>query len=142
MEAPFLEYLLQKYAPHDNEPEKAKEKRVKKIISIREHICHLAVKKGAYYVPPVIKSYKCREIRETNEIGILKIKEGKNLVRIAFLTFGDKDKIVIFDAFDKPDLYQKAKKRKITKVEQEFIKRVERYIGDYLKSRHSLPLNI
>ncbi len=45
LEAPFLEYLLQKYAPHDHEPEKAKEKRVKKIISIREHVCHSAGKK-------------------------------------------------------------------------------------------------
>lgn len=102
LEAPFLEYLQEKYKPPDNENEKAKEKRIRKIIAVREHIRHLAGKKGAYYAPPIIKSYNCAEINGINEIGILKIKEGKILIRIAFVTLKDKGEIVIFNAFEKP----------------------------------------
>ncbi len=142
LEAPFLEYLQEKYAPPDNETEKLKEKRVKKIISIREHILHLIGKKGSYYVPPIIKSYKCRKIDGINEIGILKIKEGKILIRIAFVTFRDSEEIVLFDAFDKPDLYQKARKRKINKAVANFILGIEKYIADYLDKGHSLPFKI
>ncbi len=142
LEAPFPAYLEEKYTPPDNETEKQKEKRVKKIINIKEHILHLRSKKGYYYVPPIVKSYQCREIDGINEIGILKIKEGKNLVRIAFVTFKEKDEIVLFDAFDKPDLYQKAEKRKINKAISNFIKEIEMNIADYLEKGHFLPLEI
>ena len=69
-------------------------------------------KKGAYYVPPTIKSYNCTETDGINEIGILKIKEGKILIRIAFVTFRDREEIVIFGAFDKPDLYKRRRKER------------------------------
>ncbi len=139
LEAPFLEYLQQKYAPPGNESDRDREKRVRKIISIREHIRHLVERKGIYYIPPLMKSYKCRKIGDINEIGILKIKEGNVLVRIGFITFADRQEIIIFDAFDKPYLYEKAKKREVEKDEQKFIRNIEDYLTDYLKNGYSLP---
>jgi len=140
LEAPFLEYLQQKYTPPENESDKDRERRVSKIISVREHISHVAERKGVYYIPPLVKTYKCRKIGNINEIGILKIKEGNILIRIGFVTFGNKQEIIIFDAFDKPSLYEKAKKREVEKAEQKFVENIEDYITDYLKNGYSLPL--
>ncbi len=140
LEAPFLEYLQEKYSPPENENEKAREKRIRNVIGIREHIRHLVGKKGAYYAPPIIKSYNCSEINGINEIGILKIKEGKTLIRIAFVTLKDRGEIVLFNAIDKPDLYQKAQKRKVDKMIGKFIGEIEEYVADYLEKGRTLPL--
>jgi hypothetical protein len=70
----------------------------------------------------------------------LKIKEGNVLVRIGFITFENKHEIIVFDAFDKPYLYEKAKKREVEKDEQKFVNKIENYVTDYLKNGYSLPL--
>lgn len=140
LKSPFLEYLQQKYAPPENESDNDREKRVNKIINVRERIKHIIERKGIYYIPPLVKSYNCRTIGGINEIGILKIKEGEILVRIGFVTFRDKQEIIIFDAFDKPDLYEKAKKREVEKAEKMFVENIVDYITDYLKNGDTLPL--
>lgn len=139
LEVPFLEYLEKNFLPRE-ESEKTREKRVKHIINVREHIKHLAVKKGIYNSPPLVKAYKCPKVGDITEIGILKIKEGKILISVGFITFTDRDEIVIFDAFDKPVMYEKAKKRKIEKIEDEFVESIRNQIEDYLKNGYALPV--
>ncbi len=136
---PFKEYL-QKYKQVEDESEKARDKRIKRIINIREHLRHLKIRKGSYYIPPIVKHYRCANIDEIDKFGILKIKEGKNLIRIAFITY--KDKIIVFDAFDKPEKYEKKLKRKIKKIEKEFIEKIENYITYYLKNKYAILMEL
>ncbi|MDM8535541.1 hypothetical protein QUF70_02170 [Desulfobacterales bacterium HSG17] len=141
LESPFYEYL-QKYAPPMKESQKALEKRVNRIIKVKEHIKHLISIKGCYQYPPLVKSYKCRKIGDITEIGVLKIKEGNNLIRVGFITLIDRNEILIFDAFDKPASYEKAKKQQVKKIEHQFIERIEACIENYFENRFSLPLNL
>jgi hypothetical protein len=70
------------------------------------------------------------------EVCILKIKEGNTLIRIAYVVV--ENKIIILDAIDKPSSYQKGQKKKIDKMIQDFLDRVESYLPSIL----SLPLNL
>jgi hypothetical protein len=134
LEAPFLEYL-QKYAPVVNETASARTKRIKQIRNLQEHLKFLLENQGNYYLPPIVEPYHGRSV------GILKIKEGHHLVRIAFMTQKPSE-IVLLDAIDKPSLYEKFKKQQTDKMIQAFLDRAEFYRQTYLKQPFSLPLHL
>lgn len=134
LEAPFLEYL-EKYALEPKDNEKKKGQKVKRLMNLKAHLEHVMNNKGKYDLPPLAQKYKGRHI------GILKIKEADGLVRIAFYT-KQANTIVLLDAFDKPKLYEKGKKLKVDKMIEKFLDQAEAFLSDYLKSNHSIPLNL
>ena len=134
LEAPFLEYL-EKYSISDLDSEKQKDLKTKKLMNIKAHLEHLIDNKGKYNIPSIVQKYK------EKEIGILKIKESGNLVRIAFFTQIE-DTIILLDAFDKPKLYEKQKKKKINTFIQKFLNKAEEFKSDYITKTLSIPLNL
>lgn len=132
LQSPFLEYL-EKYSLSTKDSDSDCELKVKRITNIKVHLDHLLQNNGRYHLPPLAAQYR------NTEIGILKIKEGKSLVRIAFFTrIGEE--IILLGAFDKPNLYEKGKKKKIDRFIQNFLHKVERYRKDYLLYHRSIPL--
>jgi len=122
---PFLEYM-QKYSPKPTDQVKTI---VKKIKNIKTYLMILLEKQGHYHEPPYIKEY-------TNKLGILKIKEGKTLVRVTFYTHvtPEERKIVLLSVFEKPSLYEKSKKRKVDREVQKALNNAEYYRDDYLQT--------
>ncbi len=134
LESPFLEYL-KKYKIKEEDSVKVKNKKLKQVENIEARLKHIVDNKGKYDLPPLVEKYKNREI------GILKIKEGKTLIRIAFFTVIN-DKIILLDAFEKPSLYEKNQKKKIDRMIERFLDKAEIYKQDYLKNKISIPLNL
>lgn len=85
--------------------------------------------------PPLTQQYHGRSI------GILKISEASNLVRIAFYTKSGST-IILLSAIDKPKLYEKGKKMEVDKMIERFLDRAEQYKTDYERFNLSLPLNL
>ncbi len=134
LEAPFLEYL-EKYSIRDKDSAKARNLKLKQLANIEAHLAYLLEHKGSYALPPLAQKYK------NTKIGILKIKESSNLVRIAYFTRHGNN-IILLDAMDKPKLYEKGQKNKVDKLIQKFLDKNENYRQDYLKQNISLPLNL
>ncbi|MEN8216967.1 MAG: hypothetical protein ABFS56_11465 [Pseudomonadota bacterium] len=131
-EVPFLEYMA-KYELLDSDSEKEIELKVKHILHIKDVLIYLFEHKGSYNLS-MTEQYKGREI------GILKIKEGKTLVRICFYTI-DGEEIILLGGFDKPNKYgNKAKGKNLNKMIQEALDTFEFYKDDYLKNRKSVPI--
>jgi hypothetical protein len=128
VEVPFAAYM-EKYASIGNDAEKTR--KVKQIMNIKAHINYLVENKGVYNLPDKTQQYVDRNL------GILKIKEGYTLIRIAFMTIPDKE-IILLNATDKPALYEKAKKLKVDKNIQDFLDEAECYRDDYLKNKISI----
>lgn len=126
---PFLEYM-QKYNPEPTDSQQDFKKKVKHIQNIKSHLRLLLEKQGSYYVPPYIEKYKDREL------GILKMRLGNNLVRVAFYTHVTEDfrKIVLLNVFEKPTLYEKSKKRKVDKEIQKALDDAESCRDNDLKT--------
>ena len=133
LEAPFLEYL-EKYAIQDRDSDKIRNLKLKQSANIEAHLKYLLEHKGSYDLPPLAQKYK------NTHIGILKIKESSNLVRIAYFTKQGND-IILLDAMDKPKLYEKGQKQKVDKMIQRFLDKSEEFRQDYFKQNISLPLN-
>ena len=133
LEAPFLEYL-EKYAIQGRDSDKVRNLKLKQLANIEEHLKYVLEHKGNYDLPPLAQKYK------NTHIGILKIKESSNLVRIAYFT-RQGNNIILLDAMDKPKLYEKGQKRKVYKMIQRFLDKTEEFRQDYLKQNISLPLN-
>jgi len=133
---PFLEYM-QKYSPKPTDSQQELKKKAKKIENIKTHLRNLLEKQGRYHEPPYVKEY-------TNELGILKIKEGKTLVRITFYTHVtlEERKIVLLSVFEKPSLYEKSKKRKVDKEVQKALDDAEYYRDDYLQTGNAKMLSL
>jgi len=77
LQAPFMDYL-EKYAIRERDSEKRKRHKVKQIMNLKGHLEYLIEYEGSYDKPPFIQKYHGRSV------GILKVSESENLVRIAF----------------------------------------------------------
>jgi hypothetical protein len=134
---PFLEYM-EKYKPDPDDSPKEKNKKTKNVQEIKARLRYLVDEKGSYHVPPYIEKYINREI------GILKIKLGRTLVRIAFYTHLTEEfnRIILLNAFEKPSSYEKVKKRRVDAQIQNALNEAENFRDNYLKSKSIIPLNI
>ncbi|EDN68466.1 hypothetical protein BGP_2065 [Beggiatoa sp. PS] len=131
-EVPFLEYMT-KYELLDSDSEKEIEQKVKHILHIKDVLIYLFQHKGSYNLA-MTEQYKGKEI------GILKITEGKSLIRIGFYTIVGQE-IVLLGVYDKPNKYgNKAKGKAINKMIQEALDIFEAYKEDYLKTQKSVSI--
>ncbi len=132
LEAPFLEYL-EKYSIKTRDSKKRVDQKTKQLMNIKAHLQYLSDNKGKYNLPPIIQKYKDRSI------GIIKIREGEKLVRIAFFTKRG-NAIILLGAMDKPRLYGKGMKHKVDKMIEKYLDRMEEYRLDYITKELTLPL--
>lgn len=131
-EVPFLEYMM-KYESKESDSEKEIEQKAKHILHIKDVLIYLYEHKGSYNLA-ITEQYKKRDF------GILKIKEGKSLIRIGFYTIVGEE-IVLLDVYDKPNKYGNfAKGKNVNKIIQEALDTFEAYKEDYLKNRMSVPI--
>lgn len=131
IELPFAEYM-EKYVLVKDDSDTEKARKVKQIMNIKAHINYLIENKGSYNLPEKSQLYIDRDV------AVFKIKEGRTLIRIAFITIPNKC-IVLLNATDKPALYDKAKKSQVDKHIQSFLDDSENYRDDFLKNRLSIP---
>lgn len=120
---PFLDYMG-KYNP-------SIEKDIKHIANIESHIDHVAQRGGNYNLPNRTEEY-------APDIGVIKIKSGKELIRLAFVTVVD-DKMVILNAMEKPNKYGGKKKLIIDSEIRKFVDQAIAYRLDYLEKRACIP---
>lgn len=132
LQAPFMDYL-EKYAIRERDSEKRKRHKAKQVMNLKAHLEFLVDCEGGYNRPPFIQKYHGRSV------GILKMSESENLVRIAFFVKKG-SAVILLDAMDKPKLYEKGKKAQVDKGIDRFLDRVERYKADHESKNLSLPL--
>ena len=133
IESPLLKYL-QKYVISEKDNVQKIEKKHKRLANIEMHLKYLRNNKGKFNIPPLVQKYT------GFNIGILKIKEGKILIRISFFVY--QDKIIILDVIEKPKLYEKAKKKLVDKIIYKFLNKSEKYKQDCLKNNNFTPLSL
>ena len=104
--SPVKQFLF-KYNLKLNDTEKRKNHKIKTLAFIDQAIQFISENK-AKPIPPIaktIRGYKFHEIR---------VKDGSNLIRIFYFCY-HQEKLVLLNAFEKPDLYEKGLKKKIDK---------------------------
>lgn len=124
---PFFDALDERYgkAPHTLIAESH-------LISIKAHIKHIALHGGRYNCPPVSAHYNGQNV------GIIKISEGEELIRIAFYAKVG-DEMVVLSIKEKPSLYDKGKKKKVEKEMQKWLDEAEEYLKEYKENRERVP---
>ena len=99
--------FLAKYACLPKDSARVRDKKVKVLAFIDQSIQFIAEHKGKP-IPPIAKTIRGYKFHE------LRIKEGNKLIRILYFAY-HKEKLVLLNAFEKPELYQKGKKKKKTR---------------------------
>jgi hypothetical protein len=119
-----IDDYFKKYNVYEND--KLQQKKLKTFAKIEWVIKAAANNKGivgGQFSAPVA-GYDFQEFR---------IKEGDNLVRILYFCYF-RDKLVLLDGFDKPDRYEKGKKKRIEKMIDEKYNQAQKYYEDFLKN--------
>ncbi|OGY40900.1 MAG: hypothetical protein A2Y82_03455 [Candidatus Buchananbacteria bacterium RBG_13_36_9] len=118
--------FLSKYSPSVSDSDKLINKKVKFLTKIDKVILHTADNNGiagGLFSSPV-KGYDFSELR---------IKEGDNLVRIFYFCNCD-EKLVLLNALEKPEHYEKGRKNKIEKLILEQLEITEIYRTKFLNN--------
>ena len=133
-DAPFIEYLNDKYLTRTGGPKSlAAAKQFHTVMAVVQHIAGSF--RGGYTLPPYSEHYR------DHRIGVMKLHEGKRLVRIAYYA-EVKGKLVILTAYDKPALYEKGTKKKVDKDIEKHLAIAEQCLDDLLAHpTHSNPLS-
>ncbi|MEK7072517.1 MAG: type II toxin-antitoxin system RelE/ParE family toxin [Patescibacteria group bacterium] len=117
--SPVKTFLAQ-YALSSAKTEQQREHRAKAAIFIDQTIRFIAEHRGRPIPPSArpLRGYPFHEMR---------IKDSNNLIRILYFCY-HQETLVLLYAFDKPDYYDKAKKKK---VEKEFYLALEQAYSNY-----------
>lgn len=125
--SPAKQFLL-KYDLKSNNTEKQKNHKIKTLTFIDQAILFIAENK-AKPIPPIaktIKGYKFHEIR---------VKDGGSLIRIFYFCY-HKEQLVLLNAFEKPDLYEKGLKKKIDKKIIKILEQTKEYYQDFINNQN------
>ena len=125
--SPVNQFLF-KYNLKSNDTEKQKNHKIKILAFIDQAIQFISENK-AKPIPPIaktIKSYKFHEIR---------VKDGGSLIRIFYFCY-HQERLVLLNAFEKPDLYEKGLKKKIDKKIIKILKQTEKYYQDFINNQN------
>ncbi|MFH1890673.1 MAG: type II toxin-antitoxin system RelE/ParE family toxin [Candidatus Kuenenbacteria bacterium] len=124
--SPVKEFLL-KYDLKESDSKKQEERKIKILAYIDQTIQFITEHKGRP-IPPVakpLKGYKFHEMR---------IKDRINLVRILYFCY-TQEKLVLLNAFEKPDLYEKGLKKKVDREINKMLKQTQQYYQDFLSNQ-------
>ena len=125
--SPVKQFLL-KYDLKSNDTEKRKNHKIK-ILAFIDQAIQFVVENKAKPIPPVaktIRGYKFHEIR---------VKDGSNLIRIFYFCY-HQEKLVLLNAFEKPDLYEKGLKKKIDKKIVKILEQTKKYHQDFINTQN------
>lgn len=123
--APVKKFLLG-YGLKPDDTAKQQNRKIKALAFVDQAIKFIAENKGQP-IPPIakpLKGYKFHEIR---------IKAGKNLIRILYFCHF-KEKLVLLNAFEKPEFYEKKLKKKIEKEISKILEQTKLYYEDFIKN--------
>ena len=125
--SPVRQFLF-KYDLKSSDTEKRKNHKIKTLAFIDQAIQFIAENK-AKPVPPIaktIRGYKFHEIR---------VKDGSSLIRIFYFCY-HQEKLVLLNAFEKPDLYEKGLKKKIDKKIIKILEQTKEYHQDFINTQN------
>jgi phage-related protein len=124
--SPAKEYISSRYGINESKDNKRMQaNKVKRLTKIDNVITMAAEKRGrpgGDFSSSLI-GYDFHELR---------ISEGDELVRILYFAFQG-DRLVLLNAYDKPNLYEKAGKKEINKKIQRIHEQTKLYYEDFLK---------
>ncbi len=123
-----VKHFLFKYDLKSGDTEKRKNHKIKTLAFIDQSI-QFIVENKTRPIPPIAKTvreYKFHEIR---------VKDGNSLVRIFYFCY-HQEKLVLLNAFEKPDLYEKGLKKKIDKKIIKILEQTKEYYQDFIKNQN------
>ena len=124
--APVKKFLF-KYSISKKDSEKAANHKIKVLAFVDQSIRFIAENKGKP-IPPIaktIKGYKFHEIR---------VKDGSSLIRIFYFVY-IRSKLVLLNGLEKPENYDKGKKKKINKRIKDSLDLADKYYKDYINKQ-------
>lgn len=123
--SPVKEFLL-KYFIQPSDGQKRKGHKVKVLAFIDQTIKFTAENKGHPWPPTssTVRGYPFLEIR---------VKDGSNLIRIFYFCLRQR-RLVLLNALEKPDFYEKKLKKKIEKEISRILEETKLYYEDYMKN--------
>ena len=124
---PAKQFLL-KYNLKSNDTEKQKNHKVKTLAFIDQTIQFIA-ENNAKPVLPIAKTIKGHKFHE------IRVKDGGNLIRIFYFCY-HQEKLVLLNAFEKPDLYEKGLKKKIDKKIIKILEQTKEYYQDFINNQN------
>jgi len=125
---PVEEYLEQQYEVLESDSKKVRNDKMKRLAKLEAVIKNAAqnggVAGGMFSAP--LNGYAFQELR---------IREGSQnrLVRILYFSYSRK-KLILLNAYDKPDLYEKGGKKKIDKEINDVHRVTNQYYKDFLQN--------
>ena len=125
--SPVKQFLF-KYNLKSSDTEKRKNHKIKTLAFIDQAIQFISENK-AKPIPPIaktIRGYKFHEIR---------VKDGSSLIRIFYFCY-HQEKLVLLNAFEKPDLYEKGLEKKIDKKIVKILEQTKEYYQDFINTQN------
>jgi len=124
---PVKKFLL-KYDLKSSDNAKTKNRKIKILAFIDQTIKFIAENKGQPVLPIAkpLRNYKFHEMR---------VKTGSNLIRILYFCYLQK-KLVLLNAFEKPVLYEKKRKKKIEREISKILDQTNNYYKDFIKNQN------
>jgi len=125
--SPVKQFLF-KYDLRSGDTEKQRNHKIKTLAFIDQAIQFIAENR-AKPIPPIaktIRGYKFHEIR---------VKDGGSLIRIFYFCY-HQEKLVLLNAFEKPDLYEKGLKKKIDKKIIKILEQTKEYYQDFINNQN------
>lgn len=130
-QAPAKRYLSQ-WNKKPKDDEETLNKKVKKFAKIDGMIKLAAERKGMLgsKLSAHLRGYSFQELRIS---GVL---EGEELVRVLYFCYKG-NQLVLLNAYDKPDFYEGAQKKKIEKEIEKIHKKTQTYYDDFIKNSNN-----
>ncbi len=123
---PASAFLSRRYGISNNDDKKTQVNKSKKFAKVRI-IIKIATENGGIAGGSFSSSLIGYSFQE------LRIQEGNRLVRILYFAY-HKEKLVLLNAYDKPNLYEKNGKKKVEKEIEVIHKQTQEYYEDFLKN--------
>ncbi len=123
---PAKDYLVPRYGIGGDDDAKTRAHKVKILAKVEGIVKMAANKKGIIGEPysSALHGYDFHEF---------KIDEGNELIRILYFAY-HQEKLVLLNAYDKPVLYEKARKKKIQKKIEDINQQTQIYYEDFIKN--------
>jgi hypothetical protein len=124
--SPVKDFLF-KYDIKKDDSEKTVNHKIKVLAFIDQAIKFITENNGKP-IPPIAKTIKGCKFHE------LRVRDGGNLIRIFYFVY-IREKIVLLNALEKPENYEKGQKKKIDKRIKEAIEITGKYYKNYLTNQ-------
>lgn len=129
-----VKQFLEKYTISSSDTVKQRAHKLK-VIAFMDETIHLVANNNGRPIPPSaqpLRGYPFHEMR---------IKDSSNLIRILYFSY-QQGVLVLLHAFEKPDYYEKAKKKKVERVITIALEQAYNNYKDFLTYKYYEPYQI